>query len=123
MREPGGPEPAPQRLDPLLFAGLAGLSAAVVLQLVDKQPMMEKALGAALLCFAVALPLLVSSFLLEVAKARKEKTTGRRFFDLSGVLLALAGLALLFFHLHPLAGGLFLASVLLCLVVVVRSLP
>jgi hypothetical protein len=122
MRETGGPEPAPQRIDPLLFAGLAGLSVAAVLQLVDKQPEIEKALGAALLCFAVALPLLVSSFLLEVARAGKEKATRRRFFDLAGVLLALAGLALLFFHLHPLAGGLFLASALLCLVVVVRSL-
>jgi hypothetical protein len=107
----------------LLFAGLAGLSVAVVLQLVDKQPAIEKALGVALLCFSVALPVLVSSFLLEVAGASKDKTTWRRLFDLAGVVLALAGLALLFFHLHPLAGGLFLGSVLVSLVVVVRTLP
>jgi hypothetical protein len=95
---------------------------AVVVQLVDKQPRLDDLLGLALLSFAVALPLLVASFLLEVAGPGKGKATGRRLFDLAGVLLALAGLGPPFFHLHPAAGVAFVASALLGSVVVVASL-
>src|SRR4051794_37607601 len=122
MSEPEAPGPAPQRIDQLLFGGLSGVSLALVLQLIDKQPTLDNLLGVALVCSAVALPLLVSSFLLEVARPGKEKPAPRRLFDLAGVLLALAGLVLLFFHLHLVAGGAFLASAFLCFVVVVGSL-
>jgi len=115
-------EPSKERLDRLLFAGLAGLSLAAVLQMADKQPEMDRLSGVALVCFAVALPFLVSSFLLEVARSSRVKGSGRRAFDLAGVLLALAGLALLFFHMHLVAGCAFLGSVVFCVVVVVGSL-
>jgi hypothetical protein len=121
MSDPEAPHPARQRLDQLLFGGLAGLSVAAVLQLVDKQPKLENALGLSLLCFALGLPLLVSSFLLEVSRPAGEKSTRRRLFDLVGLLLALGGIVFLFFHLHLVAGCAFLASVVLCVVVVVRS--
>ena len=122
MQDPEAASPEHHRLDQLLFASLAGVSVAAVLQLGDNQPTIEHVLGVSLLCFSVALPVLVSSFLLEVAGPGREKRTGRRLFDLSGVLISLAGLVLLFFHLHVAAGGALLVSAFLCLVVVLRSL-
>ncbi len=121
MSEPESPSFGQQRLDQLLFASLAGVSVGAVLQLVDKQPKINNILGVALLCFAVAIPLLASSFLLEATRSGLDKTTGRRIFDLSGVLISLAGVVLLFFHLQIVAGCAFLASAFLCVVVVVRS--
>jgi hypothetical protein len=115
------PQRSSDRTDRLLFGALSGLSVAVVLQLTDKNLSLDKLLWAALLCFSVALPLLVSSFLLELAPARPVKQTPRRLFDLTGVVLALAGFVLLFFHLDLLAGSIFLVSVVVCFIVVVRS--
>jgi hypothetical protein len=112
--------PAPRGIDQLLFAGLAGMSVAVILQLLDKQPDFTKVLGFALVCFAVALPMLVSSFLLEVAIPNKEKRTGRRVFDLAGVLLSLTGLGLLFLHMHLVASCAFVAAVVFSAVLTVR---
>src|SRR5437868_7124140 len=103
MTDPGGPDAPSQRIDQLLFAGLAGLSVAVVLQLINKKPRFSEPLGVALLCFALGLPVLVSSFLLEVARPVQEKATRRRLFDLAGLLLALVGFVLLFFQIHLLA--------------------
>jgi hypothetical protein len=114
--------PSPRGTDRLLFAGLAGMSVAVVLQLLDKQPDFTKVLGFALVCFAVALPILVSSFVLEVAVPNKEKRAGRRAFDLAGVLLSLVGLGLVFFHMHIVASCAFVAAVAFCAVVMVRWL-
>jgi hypothetical protein len=93
-----------------------------VLQLIDKEPRLDTQLGAGLVCFSVALPLLVSSFLLEVVRPGGEKRAPRMLFDLAGVLLSLAGFVLLLFHLHLVAGGAFLVSAFLCFIVVVRSL-
>jgi hypothetical protein len=121
MGELDSPSPGQQRLDQLLFASLAGVSVGAVLQLVDKEPKIENAIGVALLCFAVSIPVLASSFLMESGRSGGEKTTGRRLFDLAGVLISLTGLVLLFFHLHLMAGCAFVASAALCFVVVVRA--
>jgi hypothetical protein len=112
----------PERIDQLLFGALAGLSVAFILQLVDKEPEIDRSLGMALYCFSVSLPMVVSSFLLEVAGRHKPKSTLRRMFDLAGILLSLAGFVFVFFHVHLIAGGIFLASVALCLIVVLLSL-
>ncbi len=119
MSDSEGPQRTPERLDQLLFGALAGLSVASVLQMIDKQPTFDNFLGASLLCFSVALPVVVSSFLLEILGPGEKKGTLRRLFDLAGVLLALVGFVLMFFHLQFLAGSIFLASVCLCVVVVV----
>lgn len=118
MNDSEAPQRPPERLDQLLFGAMAGLSVAFVLQMIDKQPALDHFLGAALLCIAVGLPLVVSSFLLEVAGPGKKKGTGRHLFDLAGVLLSLLGFALLFFHINLLAGSVFFVSVALCFVMV-----
>jgi hypothetical protein len=116
------PSRTPERIDQLLFGALAGLSVAFILQLVDKEPEIDRPLGGALYCFSVALPMVVSSFLLEVAGSGKPKSTPRRIFDLVGILLSLTGFVFVFFHVHLIAGVIFLASVFLCLIVVLFSL-
>jgi hypothetical protein len=110
-----------QQIDQLLFGGLAGVSMAVILILVEKKPELDNAIGVSLLCFAVALPVLVSSFLMEVKAPGREKRAGRRSFELSGVLLSLVGILLLFFSLHIVAGCAFVASLVLCVAVVIGS--
>jgi hypothetical protein len=122
MNDPDRPSPSSQRIDQLLFAGLAGLSIGTVLQLVDKQPELDRPLGVALLCFAVALPMLVSSFLMEAIRSGDEKRLGRKLFDLAGVLAAIAGTSLLVFHLNTLVGVAFLGSTFFSVVVLVCSL-
>ncbi len=122
MNDGEAPPRTPERSDQVLFGALAGLSAAFVLQIIDKEPTLDSYLSAALLCFCVALPLLVSSFLLEVARPGESKAILRMLFDLAGVLLALAGFVLLVFHIQLLAGYVILVSVCFCFVIVVRSL-
>lgn len=122
MTDAEPPPRTPERIDQVLFGALAGLSAAFVLQMIDKQPTLDSFLSAALLCFCVALPLLVASFLLEVARPGEAKALLRMLFDLAGVSLAVAGFVLLVFHIQLLSGYVILVAVCLSFVVVVRSL-
>jgi hypothetical protein len=122
MSDSETPQRSRERTDQLLFGAMAGLSVAFVLEMIDKQPVLDNFLSAALLCIAVSLPIVVSSFLLEVVSPGKGKSTLRRLFDLAGVLLSLAGFGLLFFHIHLLAGSVFFASVGLCFLIVLFSL-
>jgi hypothetical protein len=122
MSNSESPQRSTERLDQLLFGAMAGLSVAFILQMIDKQPMLDNYLGAALFCVSAGLPIVASSFLLEVADPLKKKGSLRRLFDLTGVLLSLAGFGLSVFHIQLIAGGIFLASVGLCFVMVFFSL-
>ena len=105
----------------MLFGALAGLSAAFVLQMIDKDPhSILTSGGPAVLLRRLATPGV--SFLLEVARPGESKAILRMLFDLAGVLLALAGFVLLVFHIQLLAGYVILVSVCFCFVIVVRSL-
>ena len=73
MTDSEAPQRTQERLDQLLFGGLAGLSVASVLEMIDKQPAFNNFLGGSLLCFSVGLPFLVSCFLLEVIGVQREK--------------------------------------------------
>jgi heme A synthase len=103
------------RIDEWLFGGLAALSAAVLTQLVERPTPLDSYLGACVLCFAVAIPLLVCSLL--VAKATSAPRTKLRVVtDLAGVVIGVVGFLFLFLHVNVYAGVAFAAMVVFAFV-------
>lgn len=97
--------------DEWLFGGLAAGCAAVMTQMVDRPTDLGTWLGGGVLCFAVALPLLVASLvLIRAAPLTGPRSLFRLIFDLAGSLVAIVGFVCLFFHVNAFAGGAFLAS-------------
>lgn len=97
--------------DEWLFGGLAAGCAAVMTQMVDRPTDLGTWLGVGVLCFAVALPLLVASLvLIRAAPLVGPRSKFRLIIDLAGSLVAIVGFGCLFFHVNAVAGGAFLAS-------------
>src|SRR5262245_35071969 len=95
---PYAPESHPRDADRLIYAGLLGLSAAGVIELVDKDALNTPQL-IGVYAFALAIPLLAVGLITDYA--RRAGTHIPRWRDLLGVIGALAsvfGLASLFFH-------------------------
>jgi hypothetical protein len=111
-------EPSGDNLDRVLFGGLSAACVGVLTQLSDKTASLGTFLGWGVLCFALALPLLVGSLLIRL----KALTPGRRprwyfFFDFTGVAAAVGGFAMLFFNMNLVAGGVFVATLFVAVVV------
>jgi hypothetical protein len=103
-----GPEHRGWETDRLLFGGLAGLATAGVFELVGKERPLDGVLTGALLFFASAIPLLTVSLLAVPSGAQRvEKHVWQYCLDLLGVVAAVVGFALLFFHLSTVAGAIF----------------
>jgi hypothetical protein len=104
-------------------AGPYALSCVGVLtQLADKTATLGTFLGWGVLCFAVALPLLVGSLLVRLKSSGPRSGRGWQFFfDLVGVVAAVAGFAMLFFNMNPWAGSAFVGTVLLACVLFVSG--
>ncbi len=104
-REPSSREP-----DRLIYAGLLGLAAATLIQLVDKDTL-NLAQQVGVYANAVAVPLLTGGLMTDYARrAGRDAPPGHRLLGLFGILAALVGLAAMFFHFGTVVGGVFLAS-------------
>jgi len=92
------PDSHPRDSDRLIFAGLLGLAAAGVVQLIDKA---ELALGqlVAIYAFAVAIPLLAVGLVTDYARrAGTHIPAWRDLLGLFGSVASVVGLASFFFH-------------------------
>lgn len=104
---PDAPEPHPRDADRLIYAGLLGLSAAGVIELVDKEALSTPQL-VGVYAFSLAIPLLAVGLVTDYARRAGTPIPGWR--DILGVVGALAsvfGLASLFFHFGFFPGAVF----------------
>ena len=119
------PAPEGKDVDRLIYGGVLGLAVAGALQLIDKATEESLPITVAGLAFAVSLPLLAASLVGELVRTRRSRpepaARWRQLVGLSATLIAIVGLAALFFHLGMTHGVLFLVSVGLS-TLVVRSL-
>jgi hypothetical protein len=95
---PDSPDSHPRDADRLIYAGLLGLSAASVIQMVDKSDLNTQQLVAAH-AFAVAIPLLAVGLVTDYA--RRAGTPIPRWRDglgLAGTLASVCGLGAIFFN-------------------------
>jgi len=113
-----------QSSDRYVFGGLLGLSIAIIVQILDKE--LVDRLRWAVYCFAVAIPILTSSFVLVVMKQPDThyKLPGlRHFLGLIGVATAIVGLWFIFFSFGTNIGIVFTASFVLAIGAFILSRP
>jgi len=92
------PEPQPREADRLIYAGLLGLAAASVLQLIDKEASDVPLLVGAY-CFAAAMPLLAVGLITDYARrAGADVPRWRDMIGVLGAVAAVAGLGALLLH-------------------------
>jgi threonine/homoserine/homoserine lactone efflux protein len=101
--------------DELFFGGLAAVCVAVMTQLVDKPTPLVTPLGGCVICFALAIPLLVCSLLVTKA-TRARRTRLRNMADMAGVLIAVLGFVFLFLHINVTAGVVFAGAIAFAIV-------
>jgi hypothetical protein len=88
----------PREADRLIFAGLLGLTAAGVIQLIDKGEL-SLAQEVGIYAFATAIPLLALGLVTDYARrAGKPIPAWRELLSLMGSLAAVVGLGAFFFH-------------------------
>ena len=106
--------------DRVIFGGLLGLSVAGVLQLLQAPPTV--ALSIAAHAFAIAVPLLTSSFIYATTQSRQETTRPptrlRTLVGMTSALAAVVGLASCFFHFGLIPGIVFMMGVVLAFLLV-----
>lgn len=111
---------SPADTDRVIFGGLLGLSVAGVLQLL--QAPLTLALSVATHAFAVAVPLLASSFIYATTQARQENARPpsrlRALVGIASALAAVVGLASCFFHFGFVPGIVFSIGVVLAFLLV-----
>jgi hypothetical protein len=110
----------PSDADRLIYAGLLGLSAAGMIQFIERdRDSLDTGLQVALHAFAIAIPLLAVGFVNEYLRSSgRIVSPWRNLAAFAGCLAAVVGLGALFFHLGPVAGLVFAVSVVLafCLI-------
>jgi hypothetical protein len=111
--------------DRLIYGGLLGLALAGSLQLVDQHIEESLPLTVACYAFAASLPLLAASLVAELVRHRQPRAEPgamwRHVIGLISALVAVVGLAGLFFHFGNTPGLIFAVSALLA-ALIVRSL-
>src|SRR5262245_41619300 len=108
----------PRDADRLIYAGLLGLSAAGVIQMVDKSDL-DAANLVAVHAFAVAVPLLAVGLVTDYARrAGTPIPRWRDLLGLAGSLAAVFGLGAIFFHFGITPGTVFAAGCVLGLILV-----
>lgn len=108
--------------DQVLFGGLLAACVGFLAQFSDKTPERFSCLWLASVCFAVAMPALSTSLLLDMARsAAAPKPVWRLLFDFLGVLASVAAVALIFLSVNPWAGYTFFGTALLAIVLVARG--
>src|SRR5262245_47401144 len=110
--------PHPRDADRLIYAGLLGLAAAGVIELVDKDTLNTPQL-IAVYAFALAIPLLAVGLVTDYARrAGTPIPAWRDLLGVAGSLASVFGLAALFFHFGVGPGIVFAAMCVVGLVLV-----
>ena len=101
--------------DRLIYAGLLGVSAGTVIQLLD-QAELDIALQVACFCFAIAIPFLAVGLIADHARRAGRTIPGDvEVVALLGAFLAIVGFIALFFHLGAWLGIAFSVCAFFCL--------
>ena len=96
MDEPS--EPPPREADRLIYAGLLGLSAASIVQMLDKESIDTPQI-IAVYAFALAIPVLAVGLVTDYARrAGAALPVWRDLIGILGAVSAVVGLGALFFH-------------------------
>ncbi len=117
---PQPPHTNPRDNDRLIYAGLLGLGAAFIIQLIDKTDL-DVAQTVGLFSFAVAIPILATGLLTDYERRSGAKIPG--WYDLiglTGVLGVVVGLAAMLFHFGIWVGVTFLSSCALGFILIRR---
>jgi hypothetical protein len=108
----------PREADRLIYAGLLGLAAASIVQMLDKDHL-DTPQSIALYAFALAIPVLAVGLITDYARrAGASLPFWRDLIGISGAVSAVVGLGALFFHFGTGIGTLFAASCILGIVLV-----
>ena len=114
------PHPSVREADRLIYAGLLGLGAACVIQLIDKSDL-DLAQEIGIYAFALSIPFLAAGLVADYA--RQAGTRVPPLYDLVGVLGALGavvGFGSLFFHFGIGHGVMFAVCVVIAIIVIRR---
>jgi hypothetical protein len=116
----GGPSVSSHEADRLIYAGLLGLAAAAVLQLLEKdEPSLAKLVG--IYAFAIAIPLLTAGLIADYARqANRDVSPVYTLLGGLGMLSAVLGFGALFFHYGPGPGATFAVAAAVSLVFIRR---
>jgi hypothetical protein len=115
------PESPPREADRLIYAGLLGLAAASIVQMLDKEDVDTPQI-VAVYAFALAIPVLAVGLITDYARrAGASLPFWRDFIGILGAVSAVIGLGALFFHFGTGIGTVFAGGCLLG-VVLVRTL-
>src|SRR5690348_3238905 len=105
MNEPS--EPSSREADRLIYAGLLGLAAASIVQMLDKENIDTSQL-VAVYAFALAIPVLAVGLITDYARrAGASLSQWRDLIGIFGAISAVVGLGALFFHFGTGIGALF----------------
>jgi uncharacterized membrane protein len=110
----------PSDADRLIYAGLLGLSAAGMVQFIERdRDSLDTGLQVAVHAFAIAIPLLAVGFVNEYLRSSgRTVSVWRNLAAFVGCLAAVIGLGALFFHLGAWSGGIFAACVILAFLLI-----
>lgn len=119
MSEPS--DSSPRDADRLIYAGLLGLGAASIVQMLDKEDI-DTPQRIAVYAFALAIPVLAVGLITDCARrAGASLSLWRDLVGILGAVVAVVGLGALFFHFGSGAGVIFAAGCFLG-VILVRTL-
>lgn len=108
----------PREADRLIYAGLLGLAAASIVQMLDKGEL-DSPQSVGVYAFALAIPLLAVGLITDYARrAGNAVSAWRDLIGIVGALAAVAGLAALFFHFGTAIGSVFVGGCVLGIVLV-----
>jgi hypothetical protein len=120
MSMPDTPTTHPRDADRLIYAGLLGLAAAAVIQLLDRDEL-DVAQAVAVYAFAAAIPLLAAGIVTDYARREgRIVPPSRDLVGLVGGLAAVTGLGSLFFHFGVVPGAVFICGSFIGLALVRR---
>lgn len=118
MAEQSSEAPPPREADRLIYAGLLGLAAASIVQMLDKEGFDTPQI-VGVYAFAVAIPLLAVGLITDYARrAGNMVSAWRDGIGLLGALSAVVGLAALFFHFGTAIGFVFVGGCALGIILV-----
>lgn len=108
--------------DYLIYSGLLGIAAIVVIQLIN-QDKLSISLTISLYSFAVAIPALAANIFALTMERSSKITVIPLYLSISnytGIFTALIGFGAVFFHFHWLIGVIFCSVSILCAIVIFK---